>query len=71
MRKCELFTYLGENGTVTTSIRIPGVPCVIKYSLEADKGKILTNGHIQAYTQVVPERELPNWYEINDPAKNE
>lgn len=65
MTKNEVFTYLGDNGTITTGIYLPNVPCVKKYQLIADKDKILTNGKKRVQAIVVPERELNNWYEVD------
>lgn len=65
MTKSEVFTYLGDNGTITTGIYLPNVPCVKKYQLIADKNKILTNGKKRVQTIIIPERELDNWYEVD------
>lgn len=64
MTKNEIFVYLGDNGTITTGIYLPGVPCVKKYQLVADKDKILTDGKREVKTIVIPERDLNLWQEI-------
>lgn len=66
MTKQEIYTYLGDNGTLSTAVYLPGVNCITKYLLIADEGKVLTNGKIINKSYIVNERELPNWYEIED-----
>jgi len=65
MIKNELFVYLGDNGTITTGIYLPGTPCVKKYQLTASKDKLLTNGVKKVSTVIISERDLDSWYEIN------
>lgn len=65
MIKTELFVYLGDNGTITTGVYLPGTPCVKKYQLTAGKNKLLTNGIKKVSTIIIPERDLDNWYEID------
>lgn len=66
MTKTPRYVYLGESGLVYTPIYIPGVSHVLEYYLKAEPGKILTNGSILVYSRIVTERDLPNWYEIDD-----
>lgn len=66
MTKQEIYTYLGENGTIDSTIYLPGVNKVTKYRLIADDDKLLTNGIITTKARVVTERDLSNWYEIFD-----
>ena len=65
MIKNELFVHLGDNGTITTGIYLPGTPYVKKYQLIADKDKILTNGIKKVSTIIISERDFNNWYEID------
>ena len=65
MIKNELFVYLGDNGTITTGIYLPGTPYVKKYQLIADKDKILTKRKKKVSTIIISERDLNNWYEID------
>lgn len=65
MTKQEIYTYLGENGTITSTIYIPGINSIKKYCLTAGKDKMLTNGTIITKTRIVTERDLSNWYEIS------
>lgn len=66
MTKQELYTYLGDNGTITSSIYLPGANSIKKYRLIADEDKLLTNGTITTKMYIVTERDLPNWYEVFD-----
>lgn len=66
MTKQEIYTYLGDNGTISTSVYLPGVSCITKYLLTADEGKVVTNGKIVNKFYIVTERDLPNWHEIED-----
>lgn len=66
MTKQEIYTYLGDNGIIDTTIYLPGVNNIVKYRLVADENKSLTNGQIITKVRIVSERELPNWYEIDD-----
>lgn len=66
MVKQEIYTYLGENGIINSTIYLPGISKVVKYRLTADEDKLLTNGTIVVKTQIVSERDLPNWYEVFD-----
>ena len=42
MRKETYYTYLGENGTITTPVFLEGIYSIKKYRLIADKNKKLT-----------------------------
>ena len=68
MIKTLYYNYLGENGTLLTTIHLDGVYCVKKYMLDADEGKVLTKDGIKFKTQVlIPESEVELWYEIDAP----
>lgn len=65
MQKNLQYIYLGENGTVSTSVKLEGVYCVKKYTLIADDDKKLTKDNINFYDQVtVPTTEVDQWYEV-------
>lgn len=59
-----IYTYLGDNGTISTGVYLPGINSVVKYQLSAEEGMILTNGKTFAKMIIVPEREVSNWREI-------
>lgn len=65
MKQEKIYRYMGNNGIINTPIEIPNVPCIIKYRLIADNGKILTNGSYSTNVIDVFENELDQWYEID------
>ena len=68
MIKTLYYNYLGENGTLLTTIHLDGVYCVKKYMIDADEGKVLTKNGLNFKTQVlVPESEVDEWYEVDIP----
>lgn len=68
MTKTLYYNYLGENGTLLTTIHLDGVYCVKKYMIDADEGKVLTKNGLNFKTQVlVPESEVNEWYEVDIP----
>lgn len=66
MKKTVLYVYLGENGTITSTIYLPGVYSVKKYQLQAEDGKFLTpdGGLTIQKNAIIPESELSNWKEV-------
>lgn len=72
MIKTLYYNYLGENGTLLTTIHLDGVYCVKKYMIDADEGKVLTKNGLNFKTQVlVPESEINEWYEVDIPEGQE
>ena len=73
MKKENLYTYLGTNGTITTPIHIEGIPCVKHIRLTAEAGKVLTKdyGLSYLYSVLVSEDEIENWLEIDYPGQND
>lgn len=68
MTKTLYYNYLGENGTLLTTIYLDGIYSVKKYMIDADEGKVLTKNGLNFKTQVlVPESEVDEWYEIDAP----
>lgn len=66
MKKVLYYNYLGENGTLLTTIRLDGVYCVKKYMIDADENKVLTKDGINFTTQIlIPESEINEWYEVD------
>lgn len=58
------YTYLGENGILTTPIFLPNVPCIKKVSLKASPGKKLKKDDIIVTNITVLESEINEWTEI-------
>lgn len=59
------YTYLGDKGTLTSQLQIPGATSVKKIMLAADEGKKLTkDGKHFTSLVLVPETEVSFWYEV-------
>lgn len=73
MKKENLYTYLGTNGTVITPVCIEGIPSIKKIRLTADDKKVLTKdyGTTYVFSVIVPELDVDNWLEIDYPGQNE
>jgi hypothetical protein len=66
MTKIKKYKYLGRNGVLVTRILIDGAKNIPMLTLNADEGKILTNGEITTYSITVEEDEVKLWREIPD-----
>ena len=66
MKKTPIYTYLGTNGIITSPVHLEDIYYVLKYQLEADADKVLTNDNGKNKTKMVtvPEDELDQWKEI-------
>lgn len=66
MKKTAFYTYLGTNGTITSPVHLEGIYYVLKYRLEADENKVLTNdsGKTLVKMVTVPADELDEWKEV-------
>lgn len=65
MKKETYYTYLGNNGTITTSVYLEGIYSIKKYMIIADKDKKLTkDGKTFQKTILIPATDLELWYEI-------
>ena len=65
MKKAVYYTYLGDNGTITTPLHIPGAYSIKQYLLVADKDKRLTKDGVQFTLSIlIPEADLDLWYEV-------
>ena len=66
MTKTLYYNYLGDNGTLLTTVHLEGIYCVKKYMLDADEGKMLTKDNITYITHtLIPESEIDEWYEVD------
>lgn len=66
MTKIKKYKYLGRNGVLVTRILIEGAKNIPMITLNADQGKILTNGEITTYSITIEEDEVKLWREIPD-----
>ena len=71
MKREILYTYLGTNGTITTTIHIEGTYYIRKLRLIAEEGKVLTKDNINyRYSTIIPEEDEDLWIEIDDPGQD-
>ena len=65
MKKETYYTYLGNNGTITTSVYLEGIYSIKKYMIIADKDKKLTkDGKTFQKTILIPATDQKLWYKI-------
>ena len=64
MKKTYIYKYLGTNGILETPIHLEGIYSVKYLLLEADNGKILTNGAEKCHSIKILADELASWTEI-------
>jgi len=62
----KMYRYLGRNGNITTHILLENIAPINMVRLEANVGKILTNGYKKVYAITVFPDEVDEWYEIED-----
>jgi hypothetical protein len=68
MVKEVMYVYLGTNGTICSPVHLEDVYYIRKIRLTASPNKRLTkNGIDFMYQVIIPEEELPEWYEVNIP----
>lgn len=65
MTKTKIYLYRLENGGAV-AVRSKIVDTAIEYALEADAGKLLTNGIVTAKCVQVTSEEVDDYYEIVD-----
>lgn len=66
MKITKTYLYFGENGTFTSPVLIPGAPSLTYLNLQADEGKILTDGTRKVPNIVVLENNADKWTEIDN-----
>jgi len=64
MTKQVFYKYLGTNGVIESPVHLEDIYYVRLILLQADKGKILTDGTRKVQSVKVPEEEVSNWEEI-------
>lgn len=66
----KMYRYLGRNGNITTAVKLEEINPISMLQLNAEKGKILTNGIKKTYSVIIFEDEINDWYEIEDNGQN-
>ena len=70
MIKEVIYVYLGTNGIIQSPIHLEDVYYIRKCRLWADKNKVLTKDNKNLVrTIIIPEDEVDNWIEIDDPGQ--
>ena len=70
MTKEVIYVYLGTNGIIQSPIHLEDVYYIRKCRLWADKDKVLTkDGKSFVRTIIIPEEDIDNWTEIDDPGQ--
>lgn len=66
MQKEIIYTYLGTNGILRTSIHLENIPCTKSILLKSEEGTQLTKDN-KNFCQVIqiPESEIDEWYEVS------
>ena len=63
-----MYTYLGTNGTICSPVHLEDIYYIRKVRLRADSKKVLTKDFKSYHASIiVPEDEVNDWYEIDDP----
>lgn len=66
MTRQVFYRYLGTNGVIDTPIHLEDIYYVRVIALQADDGKVLTDGQRKLHNVRVAEEEVGNWREIPD-----
>ena len=66
MTKEIYYRYLGTNGVIESTVHLEDIYYTRIIRLNADNGKILTNGKDKVYSIKVPEENVDQWFEIDD-----
>jgi uncharacterized protein YegJ (DUF2314 family) len=63
-----MYSYLGTNGTICSSVHLEDIYYTRKIRLIADNNKLLTKDGVNLVKQViVPEDEVSDWKEVDIP----
>ena len=64
MTKQVIYRYLGTNGIIDSPVHLEDIYYVRRIILQADDGKILTDGNRKLRSVSVAEEDIDNWREI-------
>lgn len=64
MTRQVFYKYLGTNGVIETPVHLEDIYYIRVIQLQAEDGKILTNGNMKCQMVRVPEEDVSNWREI-------
>ena len=63
----KIYIYEGENGSITSPIDLPGINRIECIQIQADEGKLLTNGIQKGHIFTIRPKLIDQWYEIDAP----
>ena len=67
MNKQAVYSYIGENGIIQSTVYLQGAYSVQSIELTPDEGMILTKDDKNfCYRTIVPESEVKLWHEVED-----
>lgn len=66
MKKIKLYRYLGRNGILDTKVLLDGINHIDIVVLQADSGKVLTNGELFRHSVTIEATEINDWKEVAD-----
>jgi hypothetical protein len=67
MKKTKMYRYPGKNGIITSKVLLEKADRYDMWSLQADEGKILSDGEQFVHATTIFAEELDKWVEIEDP----
>lgn len=67
----KIYKYVGYNGSFITNILLDVPNKMEMIEIQADAGKILTNGKITGYRVITREEEIELWQEVDAPILSE
>lgn len=67
MKKSVWYRYLGTNGVIESPVHLEDTYYIRMLRLDADYGKLLTNGVKRSKAIIIPEDDLDSWSEIDQP----
>lgn len=66
MKIRKIYKYIGQNGTITSSVLLNNINKIDMYYLIADEKKFLTNGQYKKRSVEILVEDLEQWIEIDD-----
>ena len=63
----KIYVYEGENGSIVSSVNLPDINRIEYIQIQADEGKLLTNGIQKGRIFTIRPKLIDQWYEIDAP----
>lgn len=65
MKKTKMYRYWGKNGTLTSRVLLQDPTRIEMFFLEAEPGKILTDGYTKTHSIFINPEDIDEWIEID------